>query len=191
MSIPRTVAEILREHVTLEVEGIDRMYLNVYVPALQRAGGVASFFRFHRGHQFASSALRDPISKAFIAGMEQFAKQEQVPIVTFEKGQRKDDVAAIYKKRFTAEEGVLFIGKAQEKTPVFAPSGGAMSKPERPTHGWSVPPPWSITFMFTDMDRDFGPFFLKFLHLLSLQGQALPERSRVRQTPTGQPGHPL
>ena len=42
MSIPRTVAEILREHVTLEVEGIDRMYLNVYVAALQRAGGVAS-----------------------------------------------------------------------------------------------------------------------------------------------------
>jgi hypothetical protein len=27
MSIPRTVAEVLREHVTLEVEAIDRMYL--------------------------------------------------------------------------------------------------------------------------------------------------------------------
>jgi hypothetical protein len=64
MSIPRTVAEVLREHVTLEVEGIDRMYLNVYVPALQRAGGVASFFRFHLGHRFASSALMDPITKA-------------------------------------------------------------------------------------------------------------------------------
>jgi hypothetical protein len=38
MSLPQTVAEVLREHVTLEVEGIDRMYLNVYVPALQRAG---------------------------------------------------------------------------------------------------------------------------------------------------------
>jgi hypothetical protein len=46
MSIPQTVAEVLREHVTLEVEGIDRMYLNVYVPALQRAGGVASFSAF-------------------------------------------------------------------------------------------------------------------------------------------------
>ena len=67
MSIARTVAEVLQEHVTLEVEGIDRMYLNVYVPVLQRAGGVASFFRFHRGHQFASSALMDPITKAFIA----------------------------------------------------------------------------------------------------------------------------
>jgi len=39
MSISRTVAEVLREHVTLEVEGIDRMYWNVYVPALQRAEG--------------------------------------------------------------------------------------------------------------------------------------------------------
>ena len=94
MSLPRTVAEVLREHVTLEVEGIDRMYLNVYVPALQRAGGVASFFRFHLGHRFASSALMDPITKAFIAQMEQFAEQEKVPLLTFDKGQRKDDVAA-------------------------------------------------------------------------------------------------
>ena len=80
MSLSRTVTEILRQHVTLEVEGIDRMYLNVYVPALQRAGGVASFFRFHRGYPFASSALMDPITKAFIAQMEQFAKREKVPL---------------------------------------------------------------------------------------------------------------
>ena len=74
MSVPLTVAEVLADHVTLEVEGIDRMYLNVYVGPLQREGGVASFFRFHRGHQFASSALMDPISKTFIAAMEAFAK---------------------------------------------------------------------------------------------------------------------
>ena len=57
MSLPRNVAEILNQHVTLEVEGIDRMYLNVYVPRLQRAGGVASFFRFHLGYQFVSLDL--------------------------------------------------------------------------------------------------------------------------------------
>ena len=39
MSLPRSVAEILREHVALEVEGIDRMYLNAYVPGLQYASG--------------------------------------------------------------------------------------------------------------------------------------------------------
>ena len=34
MTIPQSVAEVLSQHVTLEVEGIDRMYLNVYVPRL-------------------------------------------------------------------------------------------------------------------------------------------------------------
>src|SRR5260370_42663834 len=82
MSLPRSVAEILREHVTLEIEGIDRMYLNVYVPQLQREGGVASFFRFHRGYPFASSVLMDPISKAFVGALERFASQGKIPVVT-------------------------------------------------------------------------------------------------------------
>jgi len=92
MSLPRSVAEILDEHVTLEVEGIDRMYLNVYVPQLQREIGVVSFFRFHRGMQFASSALMNPISAKFIAAIETFAKVHKLPVIRFEKGQRKDDV---------------------------------------------------------------------------------------------------
>ena len=79
MSVSRSVAEVLHEHVTVEVEGIDRMYLNVYVPALPRAGGVASFFRFHLGHRCASSALMDPITKAFIAQMEQCSATIRTP----------------------------------------------------------------------------------------------------------------
>jgi hypothetical protein len=31
MTVARSVAEVLSEHVTLELEGIDRMYLNLYV----------------------------------------------------------------------------------------------------------------------------------------------------------------
>jgi hypothetical protein len=64
MSVAQSVAEVLRDHVTLSVEGIDRMYLNVYVPRLQTDVGVSSFFRFHRGHTFASSVLMEPISRA-------------------------------------------------------------------------------------------------------------------------------
>jgi hypothetical protein len=48
MSLPRTVAEVLRQHVTLEVEGIDRMYLNVYMADLQREQGVVWFLRHQR-----------------------------------------------------------------------------------------------------------------------------------------------
>jgi len=32
MTVARTVADVLAEHVTFEVECIDRMFLNVYVP---------------------------------------------------------------------------------------------------------------------------------------------------------------
>ena len=56
MSIPQTVTEILRNHVKLEVESIDRMYLNLYVSKLQYEGGIAAFFRYHRGATFASLA---------------------------------------------------------------------------------------------------------------------------------------
>ena len=42
MSVPQSVSDVLKDHVVLEVECIDRMYLNVYVPQLQWARGVAS-----------------------------------------------------------------------------------------------------------------------------------------------------
>src|ERR1700756_4538129 len=119
MSVPRTVAEVIRHHVTLEVEGIDRMYLNVYVPKLQRALGVVGFLRNHRGHLFASSALLAPISDAFVRALETFTQTHGIPLLTFAKGQRKDDVAAEHRTRFAQAEGILFVGKAQEKTPVF------------------------------------------------------------------------
>jgi hypothetical protein len=128
MSIPQSVAEILQGHVTLEIEGIDRMYLNVYVPQLQREGGVASFFRFHRGYPFASSALMDPISKAFVAEMEGFAEREGVPVVLFRKGERKDDIAAEHLKRFTKSEGCCSSARRRRRSRCFGPSGGAMGR---------------------------------------------------------------
>src|SRR5262245_27451991 len=162
MSLPRSVAEVLCKHVSLEIEGIDRMYLNVYVGPLQREGGVASFFRFHRGHQFASSALMEPISKTFIAEMEEFARREKIPVVQFRKGQRKHDVAAAYLKKFTKAEGVVFIGKAQEKTSVFRTERRRNEKTGT-TYPWLVRSTAMVNHFYVYcVDRDFGPFFLKF-----------------------------
>ena len=157
MSVSRSVAEVLADHVTLEVEGIDRMYLNVYVPGLQREEGVACFFRFHRGNQFASSALMDPISKTFVAGLEAFARQEKIPVIAFRKGERKDDVAAEQKKKFQKTEGVVFIGKAQEKTSVFRTERRRNEKTGA-TYPWSVRSTAMVSqFYIYCMDRDFGP----------------------------------
>src|SRR3954469_25460939 len=106
MTLPRSAADVLKDHVTLEVEGIDRMYLNVYQPRLQTDRGVAAFFRFHRGETFASSALMEPISKTFIAAVERFVEREQIPLITFTKGQRKDDIAKHYHSQFHRSEGI-------------------------------------------------------------------------------------
>lgn len=162
MSVPRSVADVLRNHVTLEVECIDRLYLNVYQPKLQHTGGVASFFRFHRGHTFVSSVLMAPISKAFGAAVENFVRQQQVPLLTFTKGQRKEDVALEYRTKFQGTEGILFVGKAQEKCTVFR-----TEKRTNPLTGKKYP--WLVKstaminqFYFYGIDEDFGPFFLKF-----------------------------
>ena len=93
MTLARSVADVLNDHVTLEVESIDRMYLNLYVPKLQYEMGVVGFFRGHRRATFASSALMDPMTKDFVAGIHRFVRDQGVDLVTFEKGQRKDDIA--------------------------------------------------------------------------------------------------
>ena len=162
MSIAPSVAQILREHVTLEVEGIDRMYLNVYVPRLQWEQGVVGFFQKHLGQPVASSALMAPRTRDFVAAVERFGRAQAIPVVEFRKGQRKDEVMAEHLKHFQAPEGVVFIGKAQEKTPVFR-----TEKRRNPETGGRYP--WIVKstalvnhYYFYCRDRDFGPFFLKF-----------------------------
>ena len=88
---PFSLAEALRQHVTLEVESIDRMYLNVYIPNLQREVGASWFLKQQRKCPVASSAAMAPISHAFVAAIEAYAQKHRVPVLTFEKGQRKDD----------------------------------------------------------------------------------------------------
>lgn len=173
MSMPRTVADVLSEHVVLEVECIDRMYLNLYVPMLQTEGGIAHFFRKHRGHQFASSALMEPMTRKFVASMEAFAKREAVDLLTFERKQRKEDVAKAYLAEFTAEEGVLFIGKAQEKTRAVR-----TRRRHNPNTGASYADLYMTTALVNQyyvycVDKDFGPFFIKLSSYFPYNGKLL------------------
>ena len=160
--IAQSVADILNHHVKLSVEGIDRMYLNVYVPWLQTEQGVVQFFRGHRGQPLPSAALMSPISRSFVAKLEGFVAQHEIPLVQFRRGQRKDEVMAEQLRHFRHDEGVVFVGKAQEKTPVFR-----TEKRRSPTTG--RPYPWIVKstamvnhYYVYAVDRNFGPFFLKF-----------------------------
>ena len=161
MTIARTAAEVLSDHVTLEIESIDRLYLNLYVPILQDPRGIGYFWIRHRGYDFASTALMAPMTKAFVSEITNFAKTEAVPVVPFKKRQRKEKVAQKYLARFPVEEGVLFIGKAQEKTRVVKterrrnPRTGA-------TYPWMVMTTRMVNhYYFYCVDRDFGLLFIK------------------------------
>ena len=111
MTVARSVGDVLDGHVTLEVECVDRMYLNLYIPKLVYPAGVVGFFKYYRGMPFASGALMDLISKDFVADIHRFVKTEGVELVHFVKGERKDDVALRYLAAHDGSEGITFVGR--------------------------------------------------------------------------------
>jgi hypothetical protein len=51
-----TIRSLLREHVTLQVRSVDRIFLHAWVPRLMTAGGVIGFL-LGRGFPFPSPVL--------------------------------------------------------------------------------------------------------------------------------------
>jgi hypothetical protein len=159
--VAQSVAELRADHVRLSVEAIDRMYLNVYVPRLQCAYGAASFFRDHRGQPLASSALMGQMSRRFVVELDRCIARRQLPVVLFRKGQRKDDVMIEYLRQFQLKEGVVFVGKAQEKASVFRTEKRHSSSGR--AYPWIVKSTAMVNHYYIyAVDNDFGPFFLKF-----------------------------
>lgn len=72
MTLPRSAADVLAEHVSWELECTDRMYLNLYVPKLMFPSGIDYFFRGHRRNLFTSSVLMDPMTKTFVASIHRY-----------------------------------------------------------------------------------------------------------------------
>lgn len=171
--IQRTVADVLANFVELEVESIDRMYLNLYQPILQTAGGVAHFWRRHRGHEFASSALMGPMTAAFVKSIEQFIEREAVDRVEFRKGQRKEDLAKAYLSDFRGDEGVLFVGVAQEKAKVCR-TRRRRNAATGASYAWLYQTTAYVNhYYFYCVDDDFGPFFIKFCSYFPYNGKVL------------------
>ncbi len=114
------VAEIIKDHVTLEVRCIDRLYLNAYVPRLQSSGGVIDFLVRACRQKIASPAVFGQLTDAFKTRLRNWATEHQVPWIEFRKGQRKDTVVQRYRERFRKPSGVVVIGVAQERASAWS-----------------------------------------------------------------------
>ncbi|HVR07587.1 MAG TPA: hypothetical protein VMW75_06020 [Thermoanaerobaculia bacterium] len=110
-----TVREILADHVSLEVSCVDRIYVNGYVPKLQTSGQLVFFLSEHLGFPLASPAILGRMGDHYRAKVRRFVKDQEIPVVRFQRSQRKDEVASDRRRKHSGQEGVVFLGTAQER----------------------------------------------------------------------------
>ncbi len=155
-----TITEILEGHVTLEVECVDRLYLNGYIPSLATSGGLTLFMREHLGKPIPSPAVLGQITSKFRDRVKAFAAEKEVPLIQFKSGERKDDRANQLRRERGVRGEVVFIGVAQEKAKTF--SGKSMPEKGR---GWFEYTRDKAVYVnhyyFYVDDEEFGPAFVK------------------------------
>ncbi len=157
-----TVNDVLDGHVDLDVECLDRIYLNGYVPNLQVPGQVVSFMTAHLGNPIPSPAIMDKIGTGFRTAVDRFATDNHIPVLRFGKGDRKIEVMQPYLARQarTGRSGVAAIGIAQEFQNVFA-SAQRTGNNGVPWFSFSKADRRVTCFYFYLWDADFGPAFIK------------------------------
>src|SRR5262245_65489590 len=116
MRVPVTVNDLLVGHVGLDLECLDRVYLNGYVPTLQSIGQVASFLTAHLCNPIASPALFEKIGTRFRADVREYAAAVGASWIVFRKGDRKIDVVRplLEKAARTGRAQVVAGGLARE-----------------------------------------------------------------------------
>ena len=153
------INELLRDHVTLELECLDRIYLNGYVPNLQVPGQLVGFLVNHRKQKIPSPALLQKMTQVFIQSVKEYAESHDIPIVHFKRGERKDDVAAKMRRKYPVKDGVVFIGVAQEKAYAF--KGRKKKQKGYVGFDYSRQSVFVNHYYFYLNDNDFGPAFIK------------------------------
>ena len=115
-------ATLLRDHVTLKVRSLDRIFLQAYVPQLQSVGQVCTFLRWQRGFRIPSSAAFGKIGEQYVKDIQAFAERHRIPLVHFERGESKEErVRPLLQQaaRAGGDGRVVLIGVAQEKASVW------------------------------------------------------------------------
>ena len=125
MTVARSVDDVLTEHVRFQVECIDRMFLNVYVPQLQYPAGLVGYVHRQLGLPIASTAPLAKITDAFSAAVHRFARDNAIPWVDFVKGQRKDDVMHEHLGGSPAAKGSCSSAGRRRRRSCFAPRNAA------------------------------------------------------------------
>jgi len=154
-----TIKDVLSNKLTLDLECVDRVYLNGYVKNLQLPGGLITFMREQMNCPIPSPIVLPRVTKVFREAVEQYAVDHGLQIVEFGKGEAKDDIARAHLAKYSQKSGVVMIGKAQEKT-----SGYQARREDHGTKVWFVYSRHKVNvthYYFYILDEAFGLFFIK------------------------------
>ena len=156
-----TVLSLRRDRVTLRVRSVDRIFLQGYVPRLMSEGMVVRFL-LERGFPIPSPSLLGDIGRAYVAAVERFAAEHEIPVVRFGRRESKEERARPYLEAAARERrfGVVMIGVAQEKTSAWRGfrEGGPDGHPHFRFARQSVFVNHSYFYV---RDREWGPAFVK------------------------------
>ncbi|MCA1698254.1 MAG: hypothetical protein LC790_04845 [Actinobacteria bacterium] len=157
-----TISSLLADHVTLRVRSVDRLFLAGYVAGLQCPGQLVRFLNERAGGTIPSPAILGKVGRAYVAAVDAFALDHEVPAVRFGKGECKEDVAREHFKRAERDGrfGVVLIGVAQEKAYAWRGwrDGGNDAHPHFEFGRQAI---YVNHYYFYVRDREWGPSFVK------------------------------
>ncbi len=159
-----TVNDVLDGHVALDIQCLDRIYLNAYVPILQTSAQVVAFLTGRLGYPVPSPALFNRIGQRFRQAVTSFAQANDIPWVTY----GKNDVGGklelmrphLARQAATGHSGVAAIGVAQEFQRVWTAYERSTST-GRPAWSFVKADRRVSVYYFYLWDIDFGPAFIK------------------------------
>jgi hypothetical protein len=157
--------DVLNGHVGLDLECLDRIYLNGYVPKLQVGGQIVTFLTEHLGNPIPSPALFKRIGDRFREAVRSFAAANAIPVLHLNTpdrsrwDDRKVDHVRTYLDQAT-EPGVVVIVVAQEVQKVCM-GYPRKSKTGSPQFGFDKVDRRVTVFYFYILDPDFGLGFIK------------------------------
>jgi hypothetical protein len=157
-----TITSLLRDHVSLRVRSVDRLFLAGYVPRLQCEGQLIRFMLDRAGGNIPSPAILGRAGRAYVEAIDRFALDNELPVVRFKRHERKEDIARSHFERAEHERrfGVVLIGVAQEKAYAWRGwrDGGNDAHPHFEFGRQSV---FVNHYYFYIRDREWGPSFVK------------------------------
>ena len=168
MSAVVNINEVLDGHVSLQVDCVDRLYLNAYCPILQVGGQVVCFLTGHLGNPVPSPTLFHQMGNRFRRDVDRFAAGAGVPLLRLKKpdrsrwDDRKLDHVRPYLDQAAAEGrfGVVAIVVAQE----FQWVTGARNRSPKPgvvSYDFVKEERRVSAYYFYVHDREFGAGFIK------------------------------